>query len=355
VTILAFTPTTLAAGYYGLIATDQYVSESRFVVRSAARPEISGLLSGLAQLGIGPAQDDASAVQDFLTSRDATRQLREALPVDQIYGDEDADFLARFPSVIYGRTEEEFFKYFQHMISVGSHNGIAILRVRAFRAEEALHVSQALLGMGEQLVNRMNVRIQRDAIAASQKELELSQRRLVQAQIELASFRNRELMIDPARNAATLSELIGKMSSDLAETRAQVTTMLKSSPSSPQLTSLRHRESSLAQEVAVERSRIAGSSDGLAERIATYDRLNLEREFANRMMTSAETELARARSEALRQQLYLERIVEPGAADYPTEPHRLASIITVFAANLIGFFLLWLVFTGVREHRAGRT
>ena len=36
-------PTAVASVYYGLIASDTFVSESRFVVRSPQRPQLSGI------------------------------------------------------------------------------------------------------------------------------------------------------------------------------------------------------------------------------------------------------------------------------------------------------------------------
>ena len=100
----------------------------------------------------------------------------------------------------------------------------------------------------------------------------------------------------------------------------------------------------------LERTRITGTSDGLADRIASYDRLNLTREFAGRLLTTAEADLARAHSEYARQQLYLERTVEPALADYPNFPRRIGTVLTVFSAKLLLVLVGWLIFTGVREH-----
>ena len=170
--------------------------------------------------------------------------------------------------------------------------------------------------------------------------------------LAMSTIRNRKLMIDPTRNAASLSELMGKMSAELAQTHAQLTDMLGGAPSSQLLPALRRRVGALDDQIALERARITSSSDGLAERIAVYGRLILERDFGDRAMISAEADLARARSEAFWQQLCLERIVEPRVADYSTRPKRLANIATVYAANVIIFFVGWLIFAGVREHGA---
>jgi capsular polysaccharide transport system permease protein len=345
-------PTLLAAVYYFAIATDQYESEARFVVRSAARPEMSSEFSFLTQLGLARTQDDSYIVQEFMNSRDAIEKLKTRLPLLAMFNREGADFLARYPSILYGREQEEFYRYFQRMLTVAhlDRTGISTLRVRAFRPEDAYDITKTLLLLGEDMVNRINARIQSDAIATSLSELNQSQQRLIAAQTHLTEFRNRELMVDPERNAVALAELIARLSSDLGSVQAQIAEMRVGAAASPQLIGLQRKAAALEQQIAEERRRIADEKDGLATRIAAYERLQLEWEFARRMVSSSEAELIRARNEAARQLLYLERVANPHLADYSTQPKRLRSALTIFAANFLLLFVLWLFLSGVREH-----
>lgn len=347
-------PSILATLYYGLIATDQYESEARFVVRSANRPEMSGTLSFLVQLGLARSQDDSFIVQDFIGSRDAVAQLKARLPLDRIYGPAGADFLARWPSVLYGPQEEQLYKYLKGMISVvhSERTGISTLKVRAFDAADAKEVADTLLSMSEDLVNRLNGRLQTDAIASSAAEVRNAQERLIMAQTRLTEFQNRELTVDPVRNAVALAELIARLSAELGVVQAQIAEMKSGTAASPQLGGLQRRAVALQQQISDERRRIADDRDGLANRIATYERLQLELEFARRMLASSETELVRARSDAARQMLYLERIVEPHFSDYSTVPKYVASIVTVASLNILVCFIVWLFLAGLREHAA---
>src|SRR5437762_134124 len=69
-------PVTLATLYFGWIASDIYVSESRFVLRSQQRPQVQNPLGALlGTVGMTRSQDDAYTVQDFIASRDALRRL----------------------------------------------------------------------------------------------------------------------------------------------------------------------------------------------------------------------------------------------------------------------------------------
>lgn len=349
---LLYAPTLLAAIYYGLIAADQYESEAQFVVRSAARPEFPGGLSFLVQLGLARSQDDSFVVQQFLTSRDAIERLRVKVPLEAMFNRDGADFLARFPSIFYGPEAEEFYLYFQRMVSVVhiDKTGISTLRVHAFRADDAHAIAATLLLLGEELVNRLNKRLQVDAIGASQTELVNAQARLVGAQTALTEFRNRELMIDPAKNAVALAERIARLSADLGTTQAQISEARAGTATGPQLVVLQRKARSIEEQIARERGSIADDREGLAARIAAYERLVLDREFASRMLASSEAELARARSDAMRQLLYLERVVEPHRPDWPTQPRRTRIILTVFAANCLLLMTAWLLYSGLREH-----
>jgi len=351
---LLFLPTILSVVYYFCVASDQYESEAHFVVRSATRPEFSGGLSFLVQLGFARSQDDSFIVQDFMKSRDAINLLRVKLPLEAMFNRDGADLVARYPSLLYGPREEQFYRYFLRMVSVVlvDKSGISTLRVSAFQAEDARDIAEALLTAGEDLVNRINQRLQTDTIANSLTQLHSAQQRLVEAQAALTDFRNRELIVDPNQNAVAVAELISRLSGELAATQAQITEMRAGSAASPQLVGLQRKATAIEQQIVQERARIAGDTGGLARRLAAYERLNFEREFANRMMNTAEAELVRARKDAARQLLYLERIVEPHLADYSTQPRRLRNVLTILAANILLVLIGWLFVSGIREHAA---
>jgi len=350
---LAFLPTILAVVYFELVASDRYVSEAKFVVRTAAKPSgLSGLGVFLQMTGLSRSEDDVFSVQDFMTSRDAIRQLAKKLPVTEYYGRPEGDFVARYPSLFYGATIEQFHKYFQWMLNVtfSSTTGITTLRVEAFRPEDAQAIALGLLELGEETVNRMNQRVQNDAVRLAAEEVGRNERRLIAAQVAITDFRNKELMIDPARSSVIVTELTARLDGELTQTRAQLTEVMAGSPSSPQIGVLQRRGAALETQIFKERTRISDPATGLANKLADYERLVLEREFAKQALAAASTSLDTARAEARRQQLYLERVVEPNKSDYAMMPERLRMIASTFGLNVLGLLLLWLIFAGVREH-----
>lgn len=355
---LVLLPTLLAALYYFGIAADRYVSEAQFVIRTASKPAntLGGLNALLQLVGMSSSQDDAYAVRDFLTSRDALAQLRGRVDLARIYGDPAADPLTHWPSLIYGPSDERLFAYFQNRLTVvvNASTGLTTLRADAFHPEDAHRVTRTLLDLGENLVNRLNTRIQADAVRVAADEVARAEQRRIANQMAITTFRNRELILDPANSSAIVVDLIGRLSGQLAETRAQIAEMHGNAPNSPQMAPLLQRAAALERQVGVERARVGNASDGLAQKIAEFERLNIEREFAIRELSQAVTLLEAARIEARRQQLFLERVVEPGVPDEAIEPRRWRTVLMVFGFNLIGFGVLWLLVTGLREHAAAR-
>lgn len=77
----------------------------------------------------------------------------------------------------------------------------------------------------------------------------------------------------------------------------------------------------------------------------------MERAFADRQLAAAMTSLEQARNEALRKQLYLERIVQPSLPDVAVEPRRLRGVGATFLLGLVAWGILSMLIAGVREHQ----
>lgn len=353
--ILSLLPTLAAAVYYGAVASDRYVSEAKFVVRTASKPAGTSGLSAILQMsGLGRAQDEVFAVQAYMTSRTAAQELAKRLPLRNIYSRPEADIITKYPSILFGSSNEELHRYLGWMVQIvyDSASGITTLRVQAFRPDDAKLIASELLALSEQTVNDMNTRIQRDAVTTSEKEVKRYEERLIAAQQAITRFRNSELIIDPAGSSVVATELIGRLSAELSATEARLREVSAAASVNPQLQSLRMRAEALRGQIAQERSRISSDTaeGGLASKLAIYERLALDREFAKQSLEAAVRAHEAAQGEARRQQIYVERVVEPVAADKAMVPERLRMIFTVLGANIILIIVGWLVLSGLREH-----
>jgi hypothetical protein len=91
-------------------------------------------------------------------------------------------------------------------------------------------------------------------------------------------------------------------------------------PDNPQIQVLNNRIAALSAQIATERGRVTRGDEALTQQVAGYERLQLEREFADRQLASATASLEQARSDALRQQVFLLRVAEPNLPQRATYP-----------------------------------
>jgi capsular polysaccharide transport system permease protein len=228
--------------------------------------------------------------------------------------------------------------------------GITTLKVRVFDPSDSHRLTEALLQASEQLINRMNERSLNDAVALASKEVAKAEERSSGAQRALTAYRVSVGLVDTGSTAKTYVELIGAMQRELAATRAQLTQTQSSSPNSPGLSSLRERAAALEQQIAAERSKLLGSDGSLVGTFARFERLTLESEFAAKALVVAHTMLENARVEALRKQVYLERVVEPNMSDLSRYPRRWFAIFAILGTALLAYAMLWLLIVNAREH-----
>lgn len=345
-------PTALAILYFGLIASDVYISESRFVVRSQGKPMASALGMLLSSSGFAKAQDDSYIVQDYILSRDAELALENELAIIDSYSKPEIDVFSRFAVFGINDSKESFHRYFQNKLSIqiDSSSSISALSVRAFSAKNAQQINQRLVELAELLVNKLNERGKEDSLQFAMAEVVSAQEKAKSTALALAAYRNEKGVIDPEKQSAVPLQQIAKIQEELLATRMQIVQLEKLAGSNPQLPPLRQRATSLEQAIKEEGRRITGGGKSLAGKAAEFHRLVLEKEFADKMLASAMATLEQARNEVQKKQLYLERIVQPNLPDEATEPKRLRNILVTFSVAMILWGILTLLLAGVREH-----
>ena len=281
------------------------------------------------------------------------RELNEKLNVEKMYSSEAIDPFDRFTSLDWDLSFESFYKYYRKRVAIeyDSVSAISVLTVRAYSAEDARNVNALLLGMGERLVNQLNDRSRSDLINVAQKEVKAAEDRAKDASVALLGFRTKQSVFDPDRQAAMQLQGVAKVQDELLATEAQLAQLRQVSPTNPQIPTLASRAELLRRAIAEQNAKVSGGrASSFTAQSSGYDRLQLEKTFAERQLAAALAALETARDEAQRQQLYLETIVQPNLPDRAIEPRRLRTVAMVFLLGLIVWGVLSLVVSSVREH-----
>lgn len=345
-------PTVLSLLYFGIFASDVYISESKFVVKSPERPTVTGLGSLLSGAGFSNANEEIHGAQTFAMSRDALRAVNKNEEFRKAYTRPLISIFDRFDPLGFSGSFESLYKYFTGKVNlaVDSSTSISTLTVKAYTPQDAKRFNEELLELSEAKVNELNTRGREDLVRFAQTDVDLAQQRARRAAIALAAFRNQAQVVDPEKQAAVQMQMISKLQDELIATRTQLLQVQQLAPDNPQIPALRTKIANLSRQIGAESGRMAGGTHSLATSAPEYQRRQVESQVADKQLASALASLEDARNEARRKQVYVERVVQPNLPDAALEPRRIRSIIATFILGIIAWGVVTMLFAGVREH-----
>lgn len=352
--LIVIIPTILSILYFGIIASDRYVSVSSFVVRSPQKStSVSGLTAFLQNVGFSRSQDDTYVVHDYMLSRDAVKTLNDQLDLAKKYDNSNIDLLSRFDALGFAGGFEDLYEYYRNKvgIDIDTASSISTLTVRAYTAKDAYQINERLLEMAESLVNQLNERGRKDMIASSEREVRDAAEKVSQASEQLREFRAENRILDVNKQSDLRLQMISKLQDQLILVQTQLSQIQAVTPDNPQIKVLKEREIAVSKEIREQTSKVLLGEDSLNQKAGEYEKLALDKELATKQLAAAMASLEQNRNEAERKQLYLERISNPMVPDTAIEPKRIKNIISTFVLALIIWGILSLLTAGVKEHQ----
>lgn len=346
-------PTILLTIYYGFIASPVYVSESKFVIRSPNQQSVNGLGVMLKNIGFNASSDDSYIVRDYLTSRDSVKNLNQQLGIKAKYSSSDIDEISRFGSFYQDDTFESFYNYFNKKVKVvyDPASSISELQVRAFNPQDAQRINAELLKTSEAVVNRINSEAKNDILKYSQQEVINAQLASAKAANNLANYRTDKEVFNPEGQSMIVLQEVSKLQDALIQAQTQLAQAESLAPDNPQIEPMKLRIKTLEQAIKTKSEQVTGPSDrSLSNRSADYQRLQLEKELADKQLASAMASYETAKNDFSQKQLYLATLAKPSLPDQALEPNRLKNILSGFIFGLMVWGVLRLFVAGVREH-----
>lgn len=335
-------PILLSILYFGGLAANRYQAEANFVVRNSKTLSL-GAIAGMSQTAsVSQVTEDAKVVREYMMSRDVVNDIKTVTNLRDALGLPTLDLIWRFPPLFFSSSDEHLYRHLRRLVSIeiDSTNGISTLKVQAFRAEDARQIAKEMLAHSERLLNRLNQRGLRDALATARLNVEATRAAALQAHKALNDFRLRNIVVDPTRIFQIAHETLLELAKASALAAAQLDDLYSISPGAPQIASLKSRIAALDAQAFMERKRLTAENSRI---ISDYERLVLEREFAESSYVSAIAAMRAAQFDTSRQHLFLEVINGPAVSDLPAYPHRLWGISAVCFISLciygIGMYL----------------
>jgi capsular polysaccharide transport system permease protein len=358
---LVVAPAFASAVYFAFLASDQFVAEARFAVRSAQietlGDKMKSALSSITMSISTPvmAGQDAYIVATYIRSRAIVDDLSKTLDLRAIFRRPEADFWARLKD---GASAEELLAYWQGMVSVyvDAPSGVVTVDVRAFRREDALALSQAVIAVSEALANSVSARARDDAMKRAESEVRRSEGKVVAALADLRAFRDKEGMIDPVSEATSTGTLLTTALADKIKLQNNLFVAVRAmSEEAPTVQAMKSRLEGLDRQIDDLKSKLTGAAtDGgptVAGVLSRFEQLDLQRQFAEKLYEMSQDGLERARQKAEAQNIYVTVFVPPALPQEARFPQRLALSLLI----PIGLAILWGIFAligaAIDDHR----
>lgn len=346
-------PSFFIAVYFLFIASDRYVSGAGFAVRNMSAQSGSDLLGSVTGLvGSGSSTSDSYIVVKFLESRDLMQSLMLKSDFLEIYGSQEIDFISRVPEDL--KIEERLKSWKRYIeASFDPSSGIVRFEVQAFQPEEAHLMASLILSEVRALTNELSEQARKDSMYYADQELDLAEKRLLEARTDLRLFRKNTNSVDLSASAMAQIELLANLEKQLIEINARIEVLKESLDyDAPSIKALERKSEALEFQISEKSGglRITGQSNELSSLLANQEELQTEKTFAEAAYASAMASLESARMEASRNQRYLAIYTHPSLPEYPIYPKRFLYCLFAF----IGLTLLWalgmLITYSVKDH-----
>jgi len=340
--VLVLAPLVAVIFYLWTIAEDQYISTAGFTVRSQESSGANDLLGGLAQFSGNTTASDSDILYEFIQSQemveavDARLDLRahytQTWPVDWAF--------ALWPEA----SLEDLIWYWQRVVGISYDSASGLIEVRAVALDPAMAqaVTQAIVDESQIRINALNIQAREDAMGYARADLADAVERLKQTRQALTQFRTRTRIVDPAADIQGRMGVMNNLQQKLAEVLIEYDLLRGTvSEGDPRLKKALQHIDVIRQRIDIERQTFTstntdtgGVGEDYPSLIAEFERLTVDREYAEEVYRAGLTALEVARDDAARQSRYLATYIKPTQAQDAQYPQRF------ILAGLTGLFLL---------------
>jgi len=342
-----------AAFYWGIIASDRYVSEAHIVIQrtdlaGGQAMDFTGLFGN-----IGGVRADQLLLRDYLLSVDMLKKLDARLNLRSHYSDWYRDPLSRM--WFEDAPLELFHRHFLSMTSVefDDYAGVLVIRTQGYDPKMAHALAAMLVEEGEHYMNAMAHDLARDQVAFLERQAGDMSARTIRARRMVLDYQNRKGLVSPQGTADNLIAIIGRLEAQLADLRTRRTAMLGYlMPNSPNITELNMQIAAVEKQIGQEQARLVSPNGKMLNSIVEeFQRLQMNAEFAQDVYKTALVALEKGRIEATRTLKKVSVLQAPTVPQYPLEPRRMYNTVVFILVALLLAGVVQLLAAIIRDHK----
>ncbi|HEX5237825.1 MAG TPA: hypothetical protein VFW39_05110 [Sphingomicrobium sp.] len=345
----------VAAIVYGtLIASPRYSAEARFSVRassddSAPAAPNTTLISTGANPTAAVGFVDGFAVNDFLQSRDCMEQLEKRVDLKALLSPSGTS-----SKNVSGKSEDQLYRAYQKAVSVNFNimEQVNVLQVSAFSPAASQKIANALIGLSQDFVARMDQEGVSDSLQVATQQLRTAEQQDVSAANALARWRASNHNIDPEAESMMVMQMIGQIEQELNTARINYEKIVAlGNPNHPLLKPAEQQVAALQQQLNQAQGRLAGSGKSEAARLKTYEQLKNAQTFSDSNLAAARSAYQQAFLQTMRLRRYVTVIARPVPEQDPSSPNLALLALEGLLVGLVLAFATSVILASTRRKR----
>jgi capsular polysaccharide transport system permease protein len=352
--VLALVACLLISLYWGLIASDRYVSEARIIIQrtdlaGSQNMDFSTLLTGTG----GVNRADQLLLRDHLLSVDMLRKLDAKLNLRAHYSDRHYDPLSRMWSATV--PQEWFHRHYLSRVSVefDDYAGVLVVKAQGYDRKTAHAIAAMLVEEGERTMNALAHQLAREQVSFIEKQVTVLAERFQEARRQVLAYQNSKGLVSPQATAENLAGVVNRLEAQRTELQARRTALLAYlAPQAPGIVELDAQLGAVEKQIAQEQARLtAPKGNTLNSTVEEYQRLEMAAIFAQDVYKTALVALEKGRVEATRTIKKVTVLQEATSPEYALQPARLYNITVSVLVTLLVAGTVHLLAAIIRDHK----
>ncbi len=351
--LMVILPTAVSSWYLWTRAVDQYESQVGFAVRAEGQSVSPDIFGGLLGATGSPTSEDMHILSEFILSQEIVRLIDARLDLRKRFSLYSDDPVYTFHPE---GTIEDLVDYWQRMVvaDFDTSSGLMNLTVYAFTPKDAQEISAAILEESTNVINSLSDIARDDSTKYARDGLEVARARANDARAALAAFREKNQVADPAADLASQLGVVASLQNQMAAALVELDMIRANGQSGdPRILQLERRITVINGRISQERASlgIGANGSGFAEVLSEYERLTVDKTFAEQAYLAALSGFDVAIATVSQKSRYLAQYTPPTLAEASTAPNR---PLMTFLVGVIAFFSwssMVLIYYALRDRR----
>ncbi len=353
-----FFPSFVSAVYYFVIASDQYVSETRMIVRTIGVSEqfdSSEKREGRSIIGGDSLTQDSYIVANYLKSPQLVRKLDDEIGLRLLVSKPEIDFLSRLGVEA---TSEDVYRYWLKHVDtyVDGPSGIIIFTVRAFSPQDAVDISAAALSAADSMIQQISEKAKGDLVDRGETDVVASLEEYRKALDDLRDYQNKTGIFDPTSSAKMTSSIIAKLTEEKLTLQVDLQSLeAADADKTGRGRQLRRSIQALDDQIKLRQNSLAGNQATdqaqLSNSLTEFSRLETRRIVTQALYESTVRNLDTAKSAALKRTTFMAVFSSTRAPEKSEYPDRFSEWIILTVGLLTIWVTLTLVWMSIEDHR----